>query len=81
MKTFLGRKVWGLRRSPGPAGTGPRRAVAAQAYVEYLVILIFTVAAVIGLTAPLGSQPSALDQLVEAFKLFWAHYSFLISLP
>jgi hypothetical protein len=34
MKTFLGRKVWGLRRSPGPAGTGPRRAVAAHAYVE-----------------------------------------------
>ncbi len=64
-----------------PAPLTAARFLRGQAYVEYIVILIVTVAAIIGLTAPLGSNPSALDQLVTGFKLFWDHYSFLISLP
>lgn len=76
-RTLLSRRVL-PKMAPGTFRPSRR---GGQVYVEYIVILVMTVAAIIGLTAPLGSNPSALDQLVEAFKLFWAHYTYLISLP
>jgi len=52
-----------------------------QGMVEYLVVVTFAVIAVVALTAPLGSQPSAVVQLANAIKAFWANYSYILSLP
>lgn len=52
-----------------------------QGMVEYLVVVTFAVIAVVALTAPLGSQPSAIVQLADAIKTFWSNYSYILSLP
>lgn len=63
-----------LPRSPG-AWSGRARG---QAMTEYIVVIA---AGIILLLAATAGNPSPVQQLIIAFKGFWTHYSYLISLP
>ena len=49
-----------------------------QAAAEYVVVIA---AALILIAAAGAGNPSLADQMVAALKVFWTHYSYLISLP
>ena len=49
-----------------------------QAAAEYVVVIA---AALILIAAAGAGNPSPADQMVAALKVFWTHYSYLISLP
>ncbi|MDA8383780.1 MAG: hypothetical protein M0037_12125 [Betaproteobacteria bacterium] len=63
------------------ARTGTRLRHDGQGMVEYLVVVMFAVIAIIALSAPLGGNPSAVSQLATSIKSFWSNYSYILSLP
>ena len=49
-----------------------------QAAAEYVVVIA---AALILIAATTAGNPSLAGQMLAALKVFWTHYSYLISLP
>ena len=49
-----------------------------QAAAEYVVVIA---AALILIAVASAGNPSLADQMIAALKVFWTHYSYLISLP
>jgi Flp pilus assembly pilin Flp len=53
----------------------PRSRTAGQAYVEYVLIVLLIVVALI------GGDHSVMAQLLAAFKSFYSAYSYALSMP
>ncbi|WP_395064394.1 hypothetical protein [Paraburkholderia silvatlantica] len=56
-------------------GRAPRSREAGQAYVEYVLIVLLIVVALI------GGDHSVMAQLLAAFKSFYSAYSYALSMP
>lgn len=55
-----------------------RRQTRGQAMTEYIVVILLCMVLLIAATA---GNPSPVQQLVQALKTFWTHFSYMISLP